>query len=143
MPIPRELGGEGRPKVDYYLLTTNAQRLADVAISLTIQVNTSIGTTPVLLARDKDLPKAQKDLGPFVGDPAFKGKSRAASAVDRAADRRRGSRARPARPSAELHKRLEETVLSRRRLCGHLPSDSCEAWQEAGRGRASISTWPA
>ena len=68
MTIPPELGGEGRQKIDYYLLITNAQRLADVAISLTIQVNTSIGTTPVLLARDKDLPKAQKDLGPFVGD---------------------------------------------------------------------------
>jgi alkylation response protein AidB-like acyl-CoA dehydrogenase/electron transfer flavoprotein alpha/beta subunit len=68
MTIPEELGGEGRPKIDYYLLTTNAQRLADVAISLTIQVNTSIGTTPVLLARDKDLPKAVKDLEGFLSD---------------------------------------------------------------------------
>src|SRR5437868_10285257 len=71
MPIPRDLGGEGRSKADYYLVTTNAQRLADVAVSLTIQANTSIGTTPVLQARDKDLPKAQKDLGPFVGDAAL------------------------------------------------------------------------
>src|SRR5262249_49643793 len=36
MTIPGDLGGEGRRKVEYYLLTTNAQRLADVAISLTI-----------------------------------------------------------------------------------------------------------
>src|SRR5437868_11831589 len=71
MPIPRDLGGEGRSKADYYLVTTNAQRLVDVAISLTIQANTSIGTSPVLLARDKDLPKAQKDLAPFVGDTAL------------------------------------------------------------------------
>jgi len=62
MPIPKELGGEGRSKADYYLLTVNTHRLADAAISLTIQVNSSLGTTPVLLARDKDLPRAQKDL---------------------------------------------------------------------------------
>src|SRR5262249_41141215 len=71
MPIPQDLGGEGRGKLDYALLTSNAQRLADVAISLTIQANTSIGTTPILLARDKDLPKARKDLGPFVEDAAL------------------------------------------------------------------------
>ena len=49
MPIPKELGGEGRSKADYYLLTVNTHRLADAAISLTIQVNSSLGTTPVLL----------------------------------------------------------------------------------------------
>jgi alkylation response protein AidB-like acyl-CoA dehydrogenase/flavin-dependent dehydrogenase/ferredoxin-like protein FixX len=62
MPVPRELGGEGRPKLDYYLLTTNSQRIADVSISLAIQASTSIGTTPVLLARDKDLPRALEDV---------------------------------------------------------------------------------
>jgi alkylation response protein AidB-like acyl-CoA dehydrogenase/flavin-dependent dehydrogenase/ferredoxin-like protein FixX len=60
MPIPRDLGGEGRSKADYYLLTVNTHRLADAAISLTIQVCSSLGTTPVLLGRDKDLPKAIK-----------------------------------------------------------------------------------
>jgi alkylation response protein AidB-like acyl-CoA dehydrogenase/flavin-dependent dehydrogenase/electron transfer flavoprotein alpha/beta subunit/ferredoxin-like protein FixX len=68
LPIPKELGGEERRKIDYYLVTTNAQRLADVGISLAIQANTSIGTTPVLLARNKDLPRAQKELGAFVGN---------------------------------------------------------------------------
>src|SRR5205085_3972075 len=73
MTIPKDLGGEGRQKLDYYLVTTNAQRLVDVGISLAIQANTSIGTTPILLARDKDLPKAQKDLAPFVADVALHG----------------------------------------------------------------------
>jgi alkylation response protein AidB-like acyl-CoA dehydrogenase/flavin-dependent dehydrogenase/electron transfer flavoprotein alpha/beta subunit/ferredoxin-like protein FixX len=68
MLIPPELGGEGRQKVDYYLLTTNAQRLSDFAISLTIQASTSIGTTPIFLARDRDLPKALKDLELFASD---------------------------------------------------------------------------
>jgi alkylation response protein AidB-like acyl-CoA dehydrogenase/electron transfer flavoprotein alpha subunit len=71
MPIPKELGGEGRPKVDYYLLTTNAQRLADVSISLSIQANTSIGTSPVLIARDKDLPKLERDVSGILNDSAF------------------------------------------------------------------------
>jgi electron transfer flavoprotein-quinone oxidoreductase len=61
MPIPTEQGGEGRSKVAYYLLTTNTNRIADVCLSLTIQVNSSLGTTPVLLARNKDLPRAQKE----------------------------------------------------------------------------------
>jgi electron transfer flavoprotein-quinone oxidoreductase len=78
MTIPQELGGEGRPKIDYYLLTTNAQRLADVALSLTIQVNTSIGTTPVLLARDKDLPQARKELEAFIGNANLQREIRAA-----------------------------------------------------------------
>jgi alkylation response protein AidB-like acyl-CoA dehydrogenase/flavin-dependent dehydrogenase/electron transfer flavoprotein alpha subunit/ferredoxin-like protein FixX len=68
MTIPKEDGGEGRPKIDYYLLTTNLQQLADVSLALTVQVNTSIGTTPVFLAYEKDLPKAQKDLDGFLAD---------------------------------------------------------------------------
>jgi electron transfer flavoprotein-quinone oxidoreductase len=59
MPIPKELGGAGSSKLAYYLLTTNTNRIADVCLSLTIQVNSSLGTTPVLLARGKDLPKAE------------------------------------------------------------------------------------
>ncbi|MER3414695.1 MAG: hypothetical protein C4297_00575 [Gemmataceae bacterium] len=65
MPIPSELGGEGKRKVDYYLLVTHAQRLADVSVSLAIQASTSIGTTPILIARDRDLPRAQRDVQAF------------------------------------------------------------------------------
>jgi alkylation response protein AidB-like acyl-CoA dehydrogenase/electron transfer flavoprotein alpha subunit len=66
MTIAKELGGEGRPKVDYYLLAKNTQAMVDVGISLSVQVNTGLGTTPVFLARYKDLPKAQKEVGHFV-----------------------------------------------------------------------------
>lgn len=67
-PIAKLLGGEGRRKADYYLLIMQANQFADATISLLIQANTSIGTTPILLAYDKDLPKARKDLAPFVAD---------------------------------------------------------------------------
>ncbi len=66
--IPKELGGEGLRKADYYLMVQNAQREADVATALTIQVNASLGTTPIFLARFKDIPKAKKELAAFVAD---------------------------------------------------------------------------
>ncbi len=71
MTIAKELGGEGRRKVDYYLVASNTQRMVDVGISLSIQVNTGLGTTPVFLARYKDLPKAEKEVGAFVRDTEF------------------------------------------------------------------------
>lgn len=131
MPIPRELGGEGRLKIDYYLVTTNAQRLADVALSLTIQANTSIGTTPILLARDKDLPRAAKDLGPFVGDPALQQEIR--SGLERVLEcLKAGDAGGTARAYQELQKRLEETVQARLPL-RVLAHRFLRAWQEAGK----------
>jgi len=70
-PIPTAFGGAARRKADYYLLTTNCQRLADVAISLTIQVNSSLGTTPVLMAWAKDVPRAQKEVAAFASAAAL------------------------------------------------------------------------
>jgi alkylation response protein AidB-like acyl-CoA dehydrogenase/flavin-dependent dehydrogenase/ferredoxin-like protein FixX len=129
--IPPDLGGAGRPKIDYYLLITNAQRLADIAVSLTIQVNTSIGTTPVLLARSKDLPKAQKELGPFVGDPALQ------SEIQKRLDELAAGfeRAGPKRIEAaykDLHQRLEESVFASPVL-KTLTFRFVEAWTQAGR----------
>jgi alkylation response protein AidB-like acyl-CoA dehydrogenase len=130
-PIPRELGGEGRRKVDYYLLTTNAQRLADVAISLTIQANTSIGTTPVFLARDKDLPRAQKELGPFVADMALQQEiqDKLQKLLEHLAT---GDARRIEKAYRDLHKRLEETVLARGVLKS-LAHRFVDCWQQAGR----------
>ena len=76
MPIAGEFGGEGATKAHYYLLTTRANRQADVALSLTIQVNSSLGTTPVLMAYSKDLPKAAKDVEAFRQNTALQEKVR-------------------------------------------------------------------
>src|SRR5262249_52522811 len=131
MTIPRELGGEGRLKVDYYLLTTHAQRLADVAISLTIQANTSIGTTPMFLARDKDLPKAQKELAQFIDDPALQ------TEIQQQLERLLKLLAYPDPGRAaivfrELEKRLDEAVFPKAAL-RTLLLRFVEKWQEAGR----------
>ncbi len=131
MMIPKPLGGEGRRKADYYLLITHLQRLADMSLSLLIQVNTSIGTTPIVLARDKDLPKARKHLAPFVGDTSLQrevqhGLERLLKRVGRA-DVKRLPRA-----YSELNKRLEEAVFSRTVL-KTLAHRFAEAWRQAGR----------
>jgi electron transfer flavoprotein-quinone oxidoreductase len=130
MPIPKDLGGEGRSKLDYYLLTTGAQRLADVGISLLIQASTSIGTTPVLLARDKDLPKAQKEAAPFVGDPAIQNEVRQKLEA-LIADTERGDPNRLETAYRELNRRLEEAVLGKSAL-RVLAHRFAEAWGEAG-----------
>jgi alkylation response protein AidB-like acyl-CoA dehydrogenase/flavin-dependent dehydrogenase/electron transfer flavoprotein alpha/beta subunit/ferredoxin-like protein FixX len=131
MIIPRDLGGEGRRKLEYYLLTVGAQRLADVAIALTIQVNTSLGTTPITVARDRDLPKAQKDLGPFVADPAVREEVRLGLEkllqLVAIPDARRIGQLTP-----DLDKRLKESVFGRPALKA-LAGRFAGAWQQATR----------
>src|SRR5262249_47252318 len=131
MPIPRELGGEGRSKVDYYLLTTNAQRLADVAVSLTIQANTSIGTSPVLIARDKDLPKAKKDLKEFQEDSSLPADvSKRIDGLIKYLDS--GDARRVERGYLDLNNQLEEKVFGRT-ATKVLMHRFAETWQQAGR----------
>jgi electron transfer flavoprotein-quinone oxidoreductase len=143
MMIPKELGGEGRQKVDYYLLITAAQRLADVGISLCIQVNTSIGTTPIFLARDKDLPKARKELEAFAANPAVQ------KEVEARFDKLLGvapfgSPRRIENLYGDLNRRLEEAVFARASL-RNLAPDVVEPWarvrQDVGAlDRRTLST---
>lgn len=65
LPIPKKLGGEEMLKAEYYSLVMQSNQHADATVSLLIQANTSIGTVPILLARDKDLPKAIKECAPL------------------------------------------------------------------------------
>ena len=60
--IPKELGGGGCHKSIYYLLISASMQYGDPALSLIIQASTSIGTSPMLLAWKKDIPKAVKDV---------------------------------------------------------------------------------
>jgi electron transfer flavoprotein-quinone oxidoreductase len=145
MPIPREQGGEGRSKADYYILTTNAHRLADVAVSLTIQVNSSLGTTPILLARDKDLPKAQNDVAPLVDDVALQDEVR--ERLRKLQSLCKSGEVRGlALAVGELKQRLEELVLSRPVLRG-LAGAFLDTWKkvvqaiekrDAGRAGAAL-----
>jgi electron transfer flavoprotein-quinone oxidoreductase len=132
MPIPKDLGGEARSKVEYYLMTTETHRLADVAISLTIQVNSSLGTTPVLLPRDKDLTRAQKELAAFAADTATQNEVR--ERLRQLAALLESASGGPDATTAyqELQKKLQDSVLGKPilRVLAHC---FVPLWQEAGR----------
>jgi electron transfer flavoprotein-quinone oxidoreductase len=70
MYIPTEFGGQGLLKAHYYILCPLSMRYADPSYALTIMAHSSIGTTPILLGLNQDLPRAKQDLEQFLADPS-------------------------------------------------------------------------
>jgi electron transfer flavoprotein-quinone oxidoreductase len=68
MYIPAEFGGQGLLKAHYYILCPLSMRYADPSYALTIMAHSSIGTTPILLGLNQDLPRAKEDLQQFLSD---------------------------------------------------------------------------
>ena len=81
MPIPKRLGGGGALKAEYYVLCKLIGRYGDAALSLAIMANTSIGTTPVLIGMEQDLPRARAELEKVRSSPELLGDIR--DGVDR------------------------------------------------------------
>ncbi len=71
MNIPKEFGGEGLLKAHYYILCPLSMRYADPSYALTIMAHSSIGTTPILLGLNNDLPRAKADLQAFLDDSSL------------------------------------------------------------------------
>jgi electron transfer flavoprotein-quinone oxidoreductase len=71
MYIPKEFGGEGLLKAHYYILCPLSMRYADPSYALTIMAHSSIGTTPILLGLNQDLPRAKADLQEFLSNTAL------------------------------------------------------------------------
>ncbi len=71
MFIPAAQGGAGLPKAYYYMLLLQSMRYADPAYALIIMANSSIGTTPILIGRDQDLPRVERELSAVVADTSF------------------------------------------------------------------------
>ena len=65
--IPEALGGKGLSKAEYAVLTSLLMGRADTSVGLLVMASTSIGTMPVLLALDKDLPRLGAELAAFPG----------------------------------------------------------------------------
>ena len=89
--IPETLGGKGLSKAEYAVLTGLLMGRADTSVGLLVMASTSIGTMPVLLALEKDLPRLAAELAAFPGS-AF-------ARLEALCARLRGLCARP-RPSA-------------------------------------------
>ena len=60
--IPRDLGGPGMSKAEYAVLAELLMGRVDPSVGLLVMASTSIGTMPVLLALQKDLPRLDADL---------------------------------------------------------------------------------
>ncbi|HXX64760.1 MAG TPA: acyl-CoA dehydrogenase family protein, partial [Bacteroidota bacterium] len=63
--IPRSEDGLGWHKAEYYILNSAAGSFGDAAIDLLIMASTSIGTTPILLGLEEDLPRVREELAPL------------------------------------------------------------------------------
>ncbi|MHB8453383.1 MAG: acyl-CoA dehydrogenase family protein [Acidiferrobacterales bacterium] len=66
--VPETLGGKGWSKAQYSVLTNLCMGEKDTATGLLVMASTSIGTIPVLLGRDKDLPRLREEIGVCVAD---------------------------------------------------------------------------
>ncbi len=66
--VPTGLGGKGWSKAQYSVLTNLCMGAKDTATGLLIMASTSIGTMPVLLGRDKDLPRLRREIDICLSD---------------------------------------------------------------------------
>jgi electron transfer flavoprotein-quinone oxidoreductase len=66
--IPPSLDGLGWRKAEYYLLNAAAGSFGDASIDLLIMASTSIGTTPILLGLEEEMPRVHGELAPLAQD---------------------------------------------------------------------------
>jgi alkylation response protein AidB-like acyl-CoA dehydrogenase/flavin-dependent dehydrogenase/electron transfer flavoprotein alpha subunit/ferredoxin-like protein FixX len=66
--IPQAESGLGWHKAEYYILNSAAGTFGDAAINLLIMASTSIGTTPILLGLEDELPRVNEELAPLAHD---------------------------------------------------------------------------
>lgn len=66
--IPQSEDGLGWRKAEYYILNSVAGSFGDAAIDLLIMASTSIGTTPILLGLEDELPRVREELAPLAQD---------------------------------------------------------------------------
>ena len=68
--VPQSEDGLGWRKARYYVLNSVAGSHGDAAICLLIMASTSIGTTPVVLGLEEELPRVREELEPLVRNAA-------------------------------------------------------------------------
>ena len=66
--IPVSEDGLGWHKSEYYILNSVAGSFGDAGINLLIMASTSIGTTPILLGLQDELPRVREELAPLAQD---------------------------------------------------------------------------
>jgi alkylation response protein AidB-like acyl-CoA dehydrogenase/flavin-dependent dehydrogenase/electron transfer flavoprotein alpha subunit/ferredoxin-like protein FixX len=71
--IPKSEDGLGWRKAEYYILNSAAGSFGDAAIDLLIMASTSIGTTPILLGLEDELPRVRQELVPLIQETGILG----------------------------------------------------------------------
>ena len=66
--VPISEHGLGWHKAEYYILNSAAGSFGDASINLLIMASTSIGTTPILLGLEDELPRVREELAPLTED---------------------------------------------------------------------------
>jgi alkylation response protein AidB-like acyl-CoA dehydrogenase/flavin-dependent dehydrogenase/electron transfer flavoprotein alpha subunit/ferredoxin-like protein FixX len=66
--VPQSEHGLGWHKAEYYILNSAAGSFGDASIDLLIMASTSIGTTPILLGLEDELPRVREELAPLAED---------------------------------------------------------------------------
>lgn len=69
--VPASFGGKGWNKAQYATLNTLTMGHGDTSLGLLIMASTSIGTMPVILGLEQDLPRLERELAAGLGDPAW------------------------------------------------------------------------
>jgi len=64
--VPQTEDGLGWHKAEYYILNSAAGSFGDAGINLLIMASTSIGTTPILLGLNDELPRVREELAPLI-----------------------------------------------------------------------------
>ncbi len=68
--IPKAYLGQGKKKAAYYVVCSRMMRHGDPTQAIIVMGSTSIGTTPILIGLEQDLPQARKALSALRADPA-------------------------------------------------------------------------
>jgi electron transfer flavoprotein-quinone oxidoreductase len=71
--VPKSEDGLGWRKAEYYILNSAAGSFGDAGIDLLIMASTSIGTTPILLGLEDELPRVRQELAPLAQDAGILG----------------------------------------------------------------------
>ncbi|MHB1753211.1 MAG: FAD-dependent oxidoreductase [Acidiferrobacter sp.] len=88
--VPENLGGRGLSKAEYAVLAGLLMGRVDPSVGLLVMASTSIGTMPVLLALQKDIPRLAEELGDHP-EGAFEDLRRAAGRLRALSERPRSA----------------------------------------------------
>jgi electron transfer flavoprotein-quinone oxidoreductase len=128
--VPPSEDGLGWRKAGYYVLNSASGSFGDAAVCLLIMASTSIGTTPVLLGLEDELPRVREELTPLVHDPKRLGEI--GSRIRRLVSSFRNPNPRWVRKEYSAIMKLVDDRIRRTRVVKYLSASFLRAFYGAG-----------